>query len=146
MSPGHASEIASWKYEGPWAIYDGDGDDIITDEYWAVLSESGQLVGFYCTGDEARVSGLDAESGLLDVGIGMHPDLVGTGFGREFATAVMTHCRSHFQESRARAVVQAWNLRSLRLAEAMGFQPAGEHTIKQNRKPVTYTVLMLETA
>lgn len=136
-----AADVSSWQYEGPWSIYDGDGATLETDDTWAVLDETDRLVGFYCTGSEARVPGLEAERNLLDIGVGMRPQLIGTGNGRAFATAILAHCRIHSRASRARVVVQAWNVRSLRLAASMGFEVAGEHTCIQNGSAVTYAVL-----
>ena len=51
-------EMAEWRYPGPWAVYD------VTDPstplgYWAVLDESGAVVGFACFGVEARVPGFE---------------------------------------------------------------------------------------
>lgn len=142
MSSDYAAAIATWQYEGPWSIYDLDGQAPSSTDYWAVTDDLDRLVGFYCTGAEARVPGLDAAPDVLDVGVGMHPDLVGAGNGREFATVILAHCRIEYRQSYARAVVQAWNARSLRLAAAMGFTPSGEHTATQNGKAVTYTIVI----
>jgi len=139
----HAAEMESWEYDGQWSIYNGEELSNIAD-YWAVLNDAEELVGFYCTGEEARVPGVTADPNLLDIGLGMRPDLVGAGNGREFASAIMTHCRTHYKGVQARAVVQAWNVRSLRLAENMGFRVVGEHPLTQNGETVTYAVLMLD--
>ncbi|MHB1163900.1 MAG: GNAT family N-acetyltransferase [Candidatus Nanopelagicales bacterium] len=134
--------MAEWRYGGPWAVYDGDGTPPGTDGYWAVVDHDEQFVGYYCTGPEARVPGLDGQSDTLDLGVGMRPDLVGAGNGREFAKAVMAHCRQSHQDERVRAVVQSWNERSLRLAASVGFEVAGTHACVQDGKTVTYTVLL----
>lgn len=141
MSSEYATAIATWQYEGPWTIYDGDGTADSTDDYWAVTGDNGELVGFYCTGAEARVPGLEPTPDVLDIGVGMHPALVGAGNGRAFAAVVLAHCRTEYREVQARAVVQSWNERSLRLAAGMGFEQAGVHTATQDGKKVLYTVL-----
>jgi len=142
MSSADAAEVAEWRYEEPWTVYDGDGTPPVIDDYWAVVDHDEQVVGFYCLGPEARVPGLDRQPDTLDLGVGMRPDLVGAGNGREFANAVMAHCRQSRREERVRAVVQSWNQRSLRLAASLGFQVAGTHACVQDGKTVTYTVLL----
>lgn len=140
MTVADTREVAAWRYEGPWAVYDGDAMPADQAGYWAVVDD-GQFVGFYCTGAEARVPGLDEQPSTVDVGLGMRPDLVGAGNGQMFATAVMTHCRQTYQGDFVRAVVKSWNERSLRLAAAMGFVTAGTHECVQDDQTVTYTVL-----
>jgi len=71
----------------------------------------------------------------------MRPDLVGGGNGREFAEAVLDHCRQTRHEEHVRAVVQSWNERSIRLAVSMGFAPTGTHECVQGGRTVAYTVL-----
>lgn len=142
MSLTDAGEVAAWHYESPWSVYDGDGTPLDIAGYWAVVDGDDQFVGYYCTGPEARLPGLAGQSGTLDLGVGMRPDLVGAGNGREFAKAVMGHSSQTYQPERVRAVVKSWNERSLRLAASMGFEVAGTHTCVQADQAVTYTVLV----
>jgi RimJ/RimL family protein N-acetyltransferase len=74
------------------------------------------------------VPGLAEADGVLDVGVGMRPDLVGQGRGREFATTVLDFARGR-GATRLRAVVQDWNTRSLRLVERLGFVRVGTHDV-----------------
>ena len=71
----------------------------------------------------------------------MGPDLVGAGNGRDFAQAVLDHCRQTRHEEHVRVVVQSWNERSIRLAVSMGFAPTGTHECVQRGMTVAYTVL-----
>jgi RimJ/RimL family protein N-acetyltransferase len=143
MSPDDAREVATWRYAGPWSVYDGQPDDGEPDTagYWAVVDGDDVLVGFYCTGVEARVPGLSEQPGTVDVGVGMRPDLVGVGNGRRFAEAVMAHCRDRTEAVLARAVVKEWNERSVRLAAGMGLERVGTHECVQGGQVATYAVL-----
>ena len=78
-------EMAQWRYPGPWAIYDVTGPLDPAEGFWSVLDGSGDVVGYACFGFEARVPGLEERPGVLDVGVGMRPDLTGQGRGREFS-------------------------------------------------------------
>ncbi|SDS82478.1 GNAT family N-acetyltransferase [Actinoplanes derwentensis] len=136
--------IAGWRYDGPWKVYDSRPDDgLMSDnpDYLAVAgARGGPLVGFCCSGFEARVPGLEAEDGVLDIGIGMDPALVGLGHGARFFGAVLEHFRGTTGGHRLRAVVQSWNERSLRMTRSAGFVPVGEHVCGQ----VRYTVVVTE--
>jgi [ribosomal protein S18]-alanine N-acetyltransferase len=138
LSPTDVREIATWRYAGPWRIYDSDGP-LPAAGYLAVAGEpDGPLVGFCCAGVEARVPGLAEEPGVLDIGVGMAPDLVGQGHGLAFGNAVL----DHFAAPCLRAVVQAWNERSRRLTRALGFVEDHTHTCVQDGQTVEYLVLV----
>lgn len=112
------------------------------DGYLAVAGvESGLLVGYCCSGVEARVSGLPEDDGVLDIGVGMHPTWVGQGHGVTFGAAVLAYYRETTGSRRFRAVVQSWNERSLRLTRLLGFSVAGVHVCEQNGVPVEYFVV-----
>jgi ribosomal-protein-alanine N-acetyltransferase len=98
-SPVDIQEIATWRYNGPWRVYDSDGP-LPAVGYRAVAGDpDGPLVGFCCAGVEARVP-------------------------------------------RLRAVVQAWNERSVRFTQALGFVDDHTHSCVQDGKPVEYLVLV----
>ncbi|GAA4003808.1 hypothetical protein GCM10022247_25920 [Allokutzneria multivorans] len=127
LSAEHAEDILTWRYPGPWSFYDSrpeDGPLTAEEGYFAVVSDS--LVGFLCVGEEARVPGLAEADGVVDVGVGMRPDLVGKGNGARFGAAVVEHLRRS-GVTQARCVVQTWNERSLRVARGMGFVDSGVH-------------------
>ncbi|MGZ4485669.1 MAG: GNAT family N-acetyltransferase [Nocardioidaceae bacterium] len=139
MTPDDGEAIALWRYPGPWAVYDSTGPLDPAEGYWAVVDDAGELVGFACFGVEARVSGLEERAGVLDVGVGMRPDLTGQGRGVPFSEAVFAHGRE--VAPRMRAVVQQWNERSVRLLRRLGFEETGHHDVGQTR----YVVLERST-
>ena len=144
LTPADLDDIAGWRYDDRWAVYDSDGPLDPELGYWAVVEgsrENERLVGFGCLGDDARVLGLPEADGVLDVGVGMRPDLVGQGRGPEFAATVIdfAHARG---ATRLRAVVQDWNIRSLRLVERLEFVRVGTHDVGE----VTFVVAERETS
>jgi RimJ/RimL family protein N-acetyltransferase len=128
--------MAQWRYPGPWAVYDVTGPLDPAEGFWAVLDERGDVAGYACFGFEARVPGLNERPGVLDVGVGMRPDLTGQGLGRAFAEAVLTHGHAISGVGRLRAVVQEWNTRGRRLLTGLGFAETGTHDVGE----VTYVV------
>jgi [ribosomal protein S18]-alanine N-acetyltransferase len=121
--------MAQWRYPGPWAVYDVSGPLDPAAGFWSVLDEDGEVTGYACFGVEARVPGLDERPGILDVGIGMRPELTGQGRGRAFAEAVLAHGHAVTGIARLRAVVQEWNSRSRRLLTGLGFEETGTHDV-----------------
>lgn len=117
-------QIASWRYPGRYATY--DVSEIVTAErgFWAVHDE-GQLVGYCCFGDEARVPGVVEEPGVLDVGYGMKPDLMGRGLGRGFIRSILEFGAGEYDPRRSRLLILAWNARSLAAARSVGFDEVG---------------------
>lgn len=145
LTAADAENIATWQYEGPWHIYDFRPGDTVSGEsgYQAVADAvTDTFVGYICLGPEARVPGIGEEPGIVDVGAGMRPDLVGTRLGTEFGAAVLAHIQALAGEARLRALVQSWNERSLRLCARLGFRAVGTHTCVQEGRDVTYVVLM----
>jgi [ribosomal protein S18]-alanine N-acetyltransferase len=121
-----AERPLGWRYRERYATYDADGPLGRDRGFFAVEGEDGDLAGFGCVGAEARVPGVEAEAGTVDVGYGMRPDLVGRGRGREFVGAVLGHVAAGHPSARLRMSILRWNGRSRRVAEAHGFRVVGE--------------------
>jgi [ribosomal protein S18]-alanine N-acetyltransferase len=93
-----AATIASWRYPGRYATYDETEVPSAARGIWAV-HDGEELVGSCCFGDAARVPGATAEPGIVDVGWGMRPDLMGQGLGREFIGAILAFARKESRRS-----------------------------------------------
>lgn len=143
MTTDEAELVATWRYDGAWSVYDLDSPQSLLDDlscYHSAVMDEG-LIGFCCTGIAARVQGMTEESGVLDVGLGMDPALVGRGDGAAFGQAVLSYLSTEAPDQTLRAVIQDWNARSLALARRLGFTDAGELVVVQRGRPVTYRVL-----
>lgn len=119
-----AEAIATWHYPGRESTY--DELEPVTPErgYWAVV-RGRELVGKCCFGAPARVPGVQEEEGILDVGYGLRPDLVGQGLGPAFVAAILDFASGEFGPRRFRLLVLDWNRRSQKVAAALGFQKDG---------------------
>jgi RimJ/RimL family protein N-acetyltransferase len=124
LSDADALAISAWRYPGRYSTY--DVNEVFTSEQgvWAV-DEGPKLVGYCCFGPEARVPGVDEEEGTIDVGYGMAPDLVGQGLGHSFVAAILDFAVAQFSPRRLRLLILSWNPRSLKVAEALGFEQEG---------------------
>ena len=92
-----AYAISRWRYDGPYSIYNGDPnsvDSLLQPHFYyhSVYDERGDLTGYFCFGEDARVPagrrlGVYERESALDVGLGMRPDLAGRGLGAGFVLA-----------------------------------------------------------
>jgi RimJ/RimL family protein N-acetyltransferase len=145
MNVDDASRVAGWRYRERWSVYDLESAAGLLDEldlYWAVTDSDDALVGFVCVEAAARVPGLDEGPPFLDVGVGLNPDLAGQGRSLLFGQAVLGHLVRQYPVRPLRAVIQAWNVRSLRFAGRCGFIDGGEVMSARDRRPVLYRVMV----
>ena len=143
MTVSDAADVASWRYDGDWSVYNLPTPEPVLDNlssYHAVISGD-DLIGFCCTGVEARVAGMTDDPAILDVGIGMNPKLVGRGNGARFAEIVLRYLDERHPSVTLRAAVQTWNERSVRLSHRLGFHDAGKLLAVQGDRSVPYRIV-----
>jgi RimJ/RimL family protein N-acetyltransferase len=135
IGEGEAGQIATWRYEEPYTVYNLTAlaiPGLLDPEfhYHSVRDDSGRLVGFCCFGADARVSGGDyarCEPDVLDVGLGMHPDMTGRGQGRVFTEAILAFATEAFKPSMFRVTIAEFNQRSQRVFLGLGFMKTGSY-------------------
>jgi ribosomal-protein-alanine N-acetyltransferase len=132
ITPRDAHAISRWRYDGPYSIYDGDPTsvDALLEArllYHSVYDERGDLAGYFCYGEDARVStgrrlGVYERERALDIGLGMRPDLTGRGLGEEFVHAGLHFAREAYSPPAFRLTVATFNRRAIRVYERAGFR------------------------
>jgi ribosomal-protein-alanine N-acetyltransferase len=126
----NAQKIINWRYQPPYDIYDPvpeDLDAFFNPEYryHQVLDQRGELIGYCCYGADARVAGGDYRQGepeVLDVGIGLKPQLTGQGLGKDFVGAVLKFARKAYRPEYFRVTVADFNQRSRKTFQNLGFK------------------------
>jgi len=126
-----ARSVAAWTYPAPYDLYDVDPDDtdLFTHRdadgsgYYPALDDTGAVVAFCVVGPEARVRGQQPQDGVLDVGIGVHPDHTSRGLACELLEQIAVLARDLFQPHQLRTAVATFNQRSLALCRKAGFTP-----------------------
>ena len=128
-----AEEISRWRYGEPYSMYDGDPASVPSllkprFLYHSVYDECDELVGYFCFGEDARVTagrhlGVYDWEQALDVGLGLRPDLTGRGLGTEFVHAGLRFAKENLSPLGFRLTVAASNLRAIRAYERVGFEP-----------------------
>jgi len=124
----YAGEVASWHYAPPWDFYDIASDPADAAEmrdpaqaghYRAVLGDDGALDAFWY---------FDRHDDVVEVGIGLRPDLTGRGLGESFLRAQLEHASQQWRPATFRLFVAAWNERAIRLYERLGFREVARET------------------
>jgi [ribosomal protein S18]-alanine N-acetyltransferase len=128
----YANEIVGWKYEEPFSVYNLLEDEesikeLLENNYYVVLNEKDDLIGFYCFGEAAQVpyghqSHVYDEGGYVDLGLGLNPYLTSKGFGKEFVQIGINYCFELYQTDKVRLTVFDFNLRAIKVYDHVGFQ------------------------
>lgn len=134
MTEENARIIVQWRYESPYDYYNPDPRRVEENTqrlliphnpYYAVQDRILGLVGFCCFGPEGQVSGGKYDDNVLDIGLGLHPDLTGSGKGNDFIKAILCFAAQTFCPSAFRVTVAEFNGRAIRLYENEGFERVG---------------------
>lgn len=122
----HAEDIASWRYDPPYDVYDMTGakpEDLLDPAlgFHAVLIGD-RLIGFRSFGPDGRVPGWTYDDSALDTGGGLRPSLTGQGLGRAAIAAGLDFGRARFAPAAFRVTVASFNARARRTVASLGFQ------------------------
>ena len=125
-----ARELISWRYEGDYAQYNVQTDDVDSEiayfidpenHYYAIYSDD-EMVGHCVFHGEGRVPGGDYSIEALDIGAGMRPDWTGQGKGSEIIATIIAFGREQYQAKIFRATIAAWNTRAQKATIKNGFK------------------------
>lgn len=124
-----ATAILDWKYEEPYDFYNNEQtvealEELMEGSYYTVNKNS-EVIGFFCTGESARVPSGNMfnvyKEDFIDMGVGMHPNLVGQGKGYEFCSCVIKFIEDNTPSKPLRLTVAMFNERAIRLYKKLGF-------------------------
>lgn len=135
----HAEDIASWRYDPPYDVYDmtgADPEDLLDPAlgFHAVLAGD-RLIGFRSFGPDGRVPGWDYDDSALDTGGGLRPSLTGQGLGRSVIAAGLDFGRSRYAPAAFRVTVASFNARARHTVESLGFEVVGSFAARRDGRP-----------
>jgi ribosomal-protein-alanine N-acetyltransferase len=142
MSAQGAQAIARWQYDGVYSFYnaESDPDDLAElldphnwpDHYYEAVGEQGNLIGFIY---------LRRDGSVVEIGLGLRPDLTGRGLGRRFLLDALDFAVQRDAPAGFRLLVATFNERAIRVYTKAGFQPAG--IVKQRTNGGEYEFLRM---
>ena len=124
MNDEEAREISGWSYDPPYDFYDatsdpGDLAELLDRKrrqegaYYAAFDERGALVGFFQFEKKGRI---------VEVGLGLRPDLTGRKLGLGFMLAGLEFARRQFSPTGFQLSVATFNERAILVYERAGFR------------------------
>lgn len=139
MTAAYAADIVTWRYPPPYDVYDMTRADtaLLTGARagFYALTDADELIGFRSFGPDGQVPGGDYDASALDTGGGLRPDLTGRGLGREAIGTGLAFGRQRFAPGAFRVTVATFNVRALRVVEALGFRRVSSFRAAANGRP-----------
>ena len=86
---------------------------------WIVLSQTREIIG------STSFHGPPSADGMIEIGLGIHPEFQGQGFGPESLIGMWSWATENIDVKRLRYTVSQSNTRSVRLIQKLGFSDVG---------------------
>ena len=123
----HALAILEWRYPPPYVIYNFSADNTQAELHYllenaAILNQQGELEGYCSFGRDGQVPGGDYSAQALDIGMGVRPDLIGQGRGKQYAQAVARYGANQYAAKQLRVTIAGFNQRAQRVWQHLGFK------------------------
>lgn len=114
-----AAALDAWRYEPPYDFYNGEDDPVQNPErFFLVRDDAGDVLGFYYFEERADV---------VEIGLGLRPDLTGRGLGLQFFEDGVSFAKQTFGDKRVVLNVAAFNDRAITVYRRAGFRETGRH-------------------
>jgi [ribosomal protein S18]-alanine N-acetyltransferase len=144
MTQQEAEEIAyNWHYDGNYSFYDMEADkedlagflnpELRGDSVFTVYKVE-EIIGYFSVNQTAAAT--------YDIGLGMRPELTGSGMGLDFMKAGMDFVKSRFKPDIITLSVAMFNQRAIKVYRRMGFIDLD--TCMQNTNGGSYEFLRME--
>jgi ribosomal-protein-alanine N-acetyltransferase len=121
MTADDAAAIATWRYPEPYSFYDSDRDP---DDLAQLLDPAGWGVRYFAADSGGALAGFfeftatDHDDDVVEIGLGLRPDLTGQGLGGEFLAVGLEFAG----DRRFALAVAAFNHRAITVYERAGFR------------------------
>jgi len=124
MTQEQAEEIAfNWHYDAEYSFYDMEADKGDLAEFldtkkrgdsYFVVTKDNDIIGFFSFNEVA----ID----IIDIGLGMRPNLIGNGNGLGFIKAGLEFAKSKYTPKKITLSVATFNQRAIKVYSKFGFE------------------------
>jgi aminoglycoside phosphotransferase/RimJ/RimL family protein N-acetyltransferase len=156
MTKEEARVITGWRYEAPYSFYNMEEDpetiqELLNGSYFSVIGQEEELVGYFCYGKNAQVpgghqQGLYTGEKVLDIGLGLRPDLTGKGMGLDFLDIGLNFAQMNYTVSAFRLSVATFNMRAIAVYENVGFKKVDTFMSKVRDEEVQFMLMTLKSS
>lgn len=142
MTLNYANIVSQWIYPAPYSIYSFKKDDetiseLMNSEYFICKDMQNNIIGYFCFGASAQIPTNEKDvynTGILDIGLGLRPNLCGRGLGLSFLQAGMDYGNRFLHADELRLTVASFNKRAIALYKKAGFSEAAKVTHRITNK------------
>jgi RNA polymerase sigma factor (sigma-70 family) len=131
MDESHARTFMNWRYPAPYDLNNIAPKQIEEavqffldpqNAYYSIVAPDGQFVAFCCFGWDAQVPGGDYSLDALDLGLQLHPDLIGRAHGLTYVGPFLDFARQTFAPTRLRTTIAMFDEPDVQMYQQAGFQ------------------------
>jgi [ribosomal protein S18]-alanine N-acetyltransferase len=124
MTAADARTVASWRYPGEYSFYDADAD---ADDLAELLNPAEWGRRYFAADDTARhelagILVIKLSGRVAEIGLGLRPDLTGSGLGGSFVDACLRFAAAALGAESFTLAVAAFNRRAITVYERAGFR------------------------
>jgi RimJ/RimL family protein N-acetyltransferase len=131
------AETFAWHYEPPYDFYDpGEDPPLNPERFRVVCGEDGRVEAFWYFDQPAP--------GIVEIGIGLRPDLCGRRLGEPYMRDEVDYARREWSPHTFRLSVASWNTRAITLYERLGFRDTGEREVRTFEKFGVHEFMWME--
>jgi len=132
-----------WHYEGEYSFYDVAADKEDMEEFLDSEQREGKSFSVYYDGSLIGFFSFNKpEPGVVDIGLGMRPDLTGKGQGKSFLEEGIDFARNSFVPQKMTLSVATFNERAIKVYERVGFKKI--KTFMQDTNGSTFEFVKME--
>jgi len=134
MTKKYADLISEWKYDGIYSFYDHNKDnidDFMNGKHFACTDMSGELIGYFCFGEDARIPTIEEnvyDDDFIDIGLSLKPNLCGNNLGLSFLNEGLKYAGELYNTSNFCLSVASFNERAIKVYKRAGFYVEREVT------------------
>lgn len=129
----NAEEIVAWKYPDPYGFYDLTADP---EDYQEFISPSQRSEHTYAAWDQEDLIGFFTFHPIggrkVEMGLGLHPDRTGKGFGESFVKEGLAFARDNYRAEVFLLAVALFNKRAIKVYEKIGFKKTESYQQRTN--------------
>ena len=129
MSQQAAAQIATWSYPPPYTLYNHTADNqprvieemlMGSNAFYVLAAMPAEPLAFCGFGANARVTGGDYVEPCLDIGMGVHPEWTGKGWGITVGELVLRFAEVTYGPGPRRVTIAEFNQRAIRVWTRLG--------------------------
>lgn len=151
MSLEYAHLISEWVYSDEYSIYSFDNDketidELMNGQYFSCVDSENNLIGYFCFGTLAQIPTIEGnayDEDMLDIGLGLKPELCGHGLGSLFMQTGINYSKQNLQAKKLRLSVACFNHRAIKLYEKLGFRQIAQVSHQKTNKKFILMVCTL---